>query len=273
MAGERQLPGLGLYAFWTLGSNGYKDQLDSNLRVLSALVQSRIMSFEAGLPGSPTNGDRHVLTSGGDAGKIAIRDNGAWVLLTPAEGYLLYCEANGKFYVYDGAAWGELDASPRLPSLAGSPDALKVLRANAGGTAFELVTIGLLPAIGTGDALKLVRVNAAETGYELFTNPAPPFSLSTKTANYSTVSADFAGNKLIRMNVATANTLTVDPSMANGEPLAITQAGAGQTTIAAGAGVTINSAGGALKLRAQHSTATLMKTAVDTYLLVGDITT
>ena len=111
MAGERQLPGLGLYGFWDLGSNGWKNQNDGNLRMLSALVQGSVMSFEATVPGSPTNGDRHVITSGGDANKIALRDNGAWVYLTPTEGWTTYNIATNLFYKFDGSAWVSNDLS------------------------------------------------------------------------------------------------------------------------------------------------------------------
>jgi hypothetical protein len=83
--------------------------------------------------------------------------------------------------------------------------------------------------------------------------------------------------KLILMNVASANNLQIPPnSVLNfpvGTKIDIQQTGAGQTTIQAGSGVTINSAGGALKLRLQYSGATLVQTATDVWSLFGDITT
>ena len=101
----------------------------------------------------------------------------------------------------------------------------------------------------------------------------PAFSRSVKTANYVAVTGDFSGNKEIEMDVATANTFTVNSGLTGIEPLAISQGGAGQTTIVAGGGVTILSAGGALKLRVQQSVATLIPIGSNVYRLAGDITT
>lgn len=82
---------------------------------------------------------------------------------------------------------------------------------------------------------------------------------------------------LVLQNSASANNVTVPDNTSApipiGASLMINNMGAGQTTIVAGAGVTLNSADGALKLRAQHSTATLIKIGINTWLLVGDLTT
>jgi hypothetical protein len=47
--------------------------------------------------------------------------------------------------------------------------------------------------------------------------------------------------------------------------------GAGQITVAAGAGVTIRSEGTKLKLKGQYATATLVKIASDEWVLLGNI--
>jgi hypothetical protein len=92
-----------------------------------------------------------------------------------------------------------------------------------------------------------------------------------QTSNYTLALTDTA----VAMNSASANTLTVPPNSAVAFPVGaqviLTNKGAGQTTVAAGSGVTVNSPGGALKLRVQHSSATLVKTATDEWLLMGDI--
>ena len=97
-------------------------------------------------------------------------------------------------------------------------------------------------------------------------------STSAQTASYTLVLAD--KTKIVEMSVASANTLTVplNSSVAFpvGSQINILQTGAGQTTIAATAGVTINATPG-LKIRAQWSYATLIKRATDTWVLVGDI--
>jgi hypothetical protein len=97
-------------------------------------------------------------------------------------------------------------------------------------------------------------------------------STSAQTASYTLVLAD--KNKIVEMLVATANTLTVPPNASVAYPVGaqinILQTGAGQTTVTAGAGVTINASPG-LKLRTQWSYATLVKRATNTWVLVGDI--
>ena len=91
--------------------------------------------------------------------------------------------------------------------------------------------------------------------------------------SYTLVLADVG--KLITLSNAAAITLTVPPNSSaafpTGTQITITQTGAGQVTVAEGSGVTVNSADAALGLRAQYSTATLIKTATDTWLLIGDI--
>jgi hypothetical protein len=80
---------------------------------------------------------------------------------------------------------------------------------------------------------------------------------------------------MIEISKATAVTLTV-PTDANvnypvGTSIDILQTGAGQVTVSASGGVTVNATPG-LKLRAQWSSATLLKRAADTWVLIGDLT-
>jgi hypothetical protein len=85
-----------------------------------------------------------------------------------------------------------------------------------------------------------------------------------------------AGGVVIANN-ASAMTLTVPPQSSvvwlARTRIDIFQQGAGQVTVAAGAGVTIFSAGGALKLAAQYAGATLYRISQDTWFLVGNIST
>jgi hypothetical protein len=82
-------------------------------------------------------------------------------------------------------------------------------------------------------------------------------------------------NQLVTLNNASAITLTVPPSVFSaGDVINIAQIGAGQVTLAEGAGVTITSTGAtadAPALRAQYSAASIICTAADTFLVIGDI--
>lgn len=99
-----------------------------------------------------------------------------------------------------------------------------------------------------------------------------PIAVATHADNYTLVLAD-AGS-YVRMSKATANTLTVPTnavaSFPVGAVIQLRQAGAGQTTIVAASGVTINTSE-TLKLRKQGSTASLIKVAANEWDLTGDL--
>lgn len=91
-----------------------------------------------------------------------------------------------------------------------------------------------------------------------------------QTASYTLVAGD--ADKLVEMNVATANNLTVPASVFSaGTQILLAQYGAGQTTIVAGSGVTIRSNGAKLKLNVQYSGATLIFLSATEAYLFGDI--
>lgn len=96
-----------------------------------------------------------------------------------------------------------------------------------------------------------------------------------QTASYTLVLGD--ANGFVEMNVGSANNLTVPPNADVAFPLKtqilISNYGAGQTSIVAGSGVTIRSAGGALKLSVQYSMATLIQISANEWILVGNLTT
>ena len=92
--------------------------------------------------------------------------------------------------------------------------------------------------------------------------------------SYTLVLAD--SGKVVEMNNAAANTLTVPPNSSVSFPVGtiieICQLGGGQTTIAQGAGVTVSKATPlTFGLRAQYSSASLRKRATDTWVLQGDL--
>jgi hypothetical protein len=99
------------------------------------------------------------------------------------------------------------------------------------------------------------------------------FNAQTGTT-YTLVLAD-AANKLVTLSNASAITLTVPPSIfSTGNQINIQQIGAGQVTLAQGAGVTITSTGAtasAPKCRAQYSALTIICTGTDTFTVIGDI--
>ena len=95
---------------------------------------------------------------------------------------------------------------------------------------------------------------------------------STATSTTALLTDD---GKLITMSNASANTFTIPPNSSVafgiGTQLNIAQLGTGQTSIVAGAGVTLNSAGGKLKLDAQYAVATCVKTDTNEWFVVGNL--
>jgi hypothetical protein len=117
---------------------------------------------------------------------------------------------------------------------------------------------------GTFDVARIPTLDATKV---------PTLVQAAKTDSYTLVLGD--AGKLIEMGKATAQTLTVplNSSVAfpTGTKIDIIQTGAGETTIAATGGVTINSEGSKLKLNAQWAGATLIKRATDTWVLIGSL--
>lgn len=98
------------------------------------------------------------------------------------------------------------------------------------------------------------------------------FNAQTGTT-YTLLAADLG--KIVTLSNAGGITLTVPPSVfATGNIINIQQIGAGQVTLAQGAGVTITSTGAtssAPKLRVQYSAASIVCTGSNTFTVIGDL--
>lgn len=100
------------------------------------------------------------------------------------------------------------------------------------------------------------------------------YSINSQTVSYTLVLGD--AGKLVEMSNASALTLTV-PANASvafpiGTNITILQTGAGQVTLSpVSVDVTINGTPG-LKLRAQWSSATLIKRGTNSWVAIGDLT-
>lgn len=185
--------------------------------------------------------------SDGVGGKI-LADN-ASLYFYSNNGTLIYSLKNGKISLNDGGG---------------------------GSIGFEIGSGGSISQNGNGGGLTFVDTSANfSSNLSVSGVFRETITTNTQTASYSLVLTD--NGKLILMNVAGANNLTIPLNSSINFPVGtkidIQQIGAGQTTIVATGGVTINSAGGALKTRLQYSGATLVQTATNVWSLFGDITT
>ncbi|GMG81089.1 hypothetical protein LNKW23_03010 [Paralimibaculum aggregatum] len=144
-----------------------------------------------------------------------------------------------------------LDGAVTLPAL----DAAARAAAGAAGHAGTLVQQAErgIPAVSDGAAWRDLR--------------AVP--VTEKSADATLAAAEAFG--LLRFTGAGPQVLTVEAgTLAVGEQVSLLQAGSGAVSVAAGAGVTVDSEF-ALALRGQHAIASLICVAPDSYLLVGGL--
>jgi len=119
----------------------------------------------------------------------------------------------------------------------------------------------------TNKTLTSPTINGATIGTSIIN-----LTINAQTGTtYTPVLAD--NGKLVTLSNASAITLTVPTNAsvayATGAQINIQAIGAGQVTVVGDTGVTVNGTGTAL--RTQWSAATLVKTATDTWTLIGDI--
>jgi hypothetical protein len=146
-------------------------------------------------------------------------------------------------------------------------------------------TITGLTALVAGDVVEVIAPTSMQFGdyYSQAQADAKytlqyPFTNGQTGTTYTLVLAD--AGKYVEMNNASANTLTVPPNSSVAFPVGtqvtVIQTGAGTTTIAPGAGVTINyyspTAAATRTLKAQWAAGTLIKRATDTWVLIGNLT-
>ena len=135
-------------------------------------------------------------------------------------------------------------------------------------------TKGLVPAPASGDgaAKKFLMADGswASTGLR---------TVNTQTGTtYTFVLTDGSANSLeplVTFGSASATTVTVPPNssvaFAVGTQIDCLQLGSGKVTFAQGAGVTINSQGTNKAIAAQYVAVSLIKTATDTWVLIGSL--
>jgi hypothetical protein len=143
-----------------------------------------------------------------------------------------------------------------------SSDTLTIVRQQAGTSAI---------AHSGGATIKHVLTSSDLNAFEAGLNETIP--LNTQTGTTYTIAATDAGD-LVTLTNSSPITLTVPTNatipFAIGTQITIAQSGAGQVTVAGAVGVTVNAADGYLKLRTQWSAGTLIKTATNSWILIGD---
>jgi len=146
---------------------------------------------------------------------------------------------------------------------ANSSDSFTIVRGQSGSSAISH---------SGGATVKHVFVSEALNAFEAGLNETIP--LNAQTGTTYTLAATDAGD-LVTLANASAITLTVPTNasvpFAIGTQITITRAGSGSLTVVGDTGVTVNSADGFLKLRAQWSSGTLIKVNTNSWILIGDL--
>lgn len=128
-------------------------------------------------------------------------------------------------------------------------------------------------SIGNVDSTEISRLDgvSANVQTQLDAKSTKSLTISRKTSSYILEATDNA--TLIEMNVGSANTVTINNSIFSaGNQVLVAQYGAGQVTFVAGAGVTLRSASGKLKLTGQYSMATIVAISASEFYIAGDLT-
>lgn len=184
---------------------------------------------------------------------------------------------NGKYLTTDGstASWAVLDL---LPSQTGNNGKF-------------LTTDGSTTSWATVDLSSYITASSASTTYAPINNPSFTGTVTsagnvishitiltpTFTSNVYTLVIGDDGDLLMLNNGSTAGTVNI-PTDASvnfpiGTQIILVQSGVGQITVSASTpGTTTVNATPGNKLRAQNSAATLVKTAANTWMLIGDLT-
>lgn len=209
-----------------------------------------------------------------------------WLYATTDKDYPIYCVVSQAQYTTITNA--RAASLPTFPNIKTREYKLiyQVIWRNAGGTptfieSTDYRSSSTIPGAGTplinASAVTLtpftnVTATNVQSGLEQLGTAIYQVPLNNQTANYTLVLTD--ASKLVEMNVATANTVTV-PTNASvafpiGTVIAIVQQGVGKVSVAGAGGVTVRTAA-TLNLRAQYSGASLLKRATDEWYLTGDL--
>jgi hypothetical protein len=126
----------------------------------------------------------------------------------------------------------------------------------------------------TNKTLTSPTINTATIASPVISSAKINLSLNAQTGTtYTLVAAD--SGKLVTSSNANPVVITVPPSVfAAGEQINVQSIGAGLTSFAQGAGVTITSTGGTATapiLRAQYSACTIICTASNAFTVIGDL--
>jgi hypothetical protein len=221
---------IGIWSGYTPGDNGWTAQHNSNWDALDALVQCTVKNSTTTTPPGSPANGDAYIVPSGATGAWASQTNKIAVWVARSSAWVLYTPKSG-WVLYDQGVSTQ-----------------KVYN----GSAWS-------PLSGGGGGSPLPVNAQTGTAYTLALTDAPSSS---------------ANQGIVTMNNASANTVTVPPNSSVAFPVGtqimIPQLGAGQTSVAAGSGVTVSTPS-TFNARTQYSAMVLTQIAANSWVLGGDI--
>ena len=198
-------------------------------------------------------------TSGYEHDIVHTNHSGAIIALETKVGLTDSNASSGAILVGTGASTTAWTTSPSIN-----------ITGNASGTA-ATVTGAAQSAITSVGTLTSLTVSGAVTAGSV----VAPLAINAQTGTtYTFVAAD--AGKLVTSSNGSAQTFTVPPNSSVafdvGTQILVQNIGSANCTLAQGSGVTIQSKDSNKEIDGQYAAATLIKTATDTWSLIGSLT-
>ncbi len=259
--------GVGRFTIWGFNGSFWKETLTINNTSgnvgIGTTSPSEKLTINSGAANSGTNyAKKNIVVNSGFTSGYTVN-----TIQSLLAGYDATIYGTDIGYGYDGTGYTLMFSTNDNTS----GDVIERMRITSGGqlklnnytstSAFTGTAVGYLGFDSSGNILS----SAVPAGSTV--------TFNRQAASYTLVLAD--AGKMVEMNVATANNLTVPLNSSVAFPIGtqidVTQYGAGQTTFVATGGVTIRSTNSWLKMNAQYGAATLVKVGTDEWYLFGNI--
>ena len=264
-------------------SNATKKALISDITALAGDIQGITTAAASGIQGGATSGTPSLsLNLAGLAAAQAFGSDGAGVDVSfysadTAGDFAMWDASEEKLILEGGNSATVLDVTDGnvviadgTLSVSGAITATGGVTGNVSGSA-ATVTGAAQSAITSVGTLTSLDVTGAITGGSI----VAPLAISAQTGTTYTFALSDAG-KLVTANNGSAQTYTVPPNSSVafdiGTTITVIGIGAGKVTLAQGSGVTINSKDSEKAIDGVHASVTCIKTATDTWQLVGALT-
>ena len=258
-------------------------------------TDDQVLTLASGVPSwAAAGGSPSVADTTDTSCSVLLHEDATGTLAPKSDAGITYNASTGVLTAtgFAGSLTGNVtgDASGSSGSTTGNAataTALETAR-NIGGVSFDGTGNINLPGVNatgnqntsgagatvTGAAQTAITSVGTLTSLTVSGGLVAPLQINAQTGTTYTFVLGDAG-KLVTSSNASAQTLTVPPNSSVaytvGTQILVTQVGAGRLTLAEGSGVTINSGDSMKSLSDQYCLVSLIKTATDTWLLMGNL--